>query len=162
MSQHRDDENFSQADLESPAYRQRLMRKLNCLIALLEVAMARVQKSLAGPEPDVDRLTRIRTNLESTLEVCVRARTALERREALPKDLPATLADVSKKCTLDAVSQTDPRDALRPRRRALPDGAHVEMSSRDEHLKFERLGSIRESELQGVDFEALSRQLQGF
>ena len=160
MSESQDD-HFDETNLESAEYRERLMRKLNCLIALLEVAMARVKKSLDGPEPDVDRLTRIRTNLQSTLEVCVRARTALERREALPKDLPATLADVSKSSALEGMPK-DAGDLPRPLPKRLPTGAHVEMSSRDEHRKFERLGRITPRELAGVDLETLTRRLQGF
>jgi hypothetical protein len=162
MSQSNDEENFEETNLESAEYRERLMRKLNCLIALLEVAMARVRKSLAGPEPDVNRLTRIRTNLQSTLEVCVRARTALERREALPKDLPATLADVSKQSTFEGMPKEDESKTMRARSRNLPFGAQIEMSSREEHRKFERLGKISNKDLESVDYEALSRQLQGF
>ena len=161
MSEKHEDENFDETNLESAEYRERLMRKLNCLIALLEVAMARVRKSLAGPEPDTDRLNRIRTNLQSTLEVCVRARTALERREALPKDLPATLADVSKTSSLDGMPADD-GTSFRARPRKLPMGSQIEMSSREEHRKFEKLGKISAKEVEAVDFEALSRQLQGF
>ena len=69
---------FSDDNLDSPEYRARLMRKLNCLVALLEVAISRVHQTLAGPDPDVERLERIRSNLQSTLSVCVRARVALE------------------------------------------------------------------------------------
>jgi len=162
MSQSNRDDNFEETNLESAEYRERLMRKLNCLIALLEVAMARVRKSLAGPEPDVDRLSRIRTNLQSTLEVCVRARTALERREALPKDLPATLADVSKKTTFEGLAETAGLNPERAHSHSLPDGADVEMSSGEERRKFERLGKISSEEVQSVDFESLSRLLQGF
>ena len=82
------DRPFDEDDLESPEYRDRLMRKLNALIAVLEVATAKVRKSLSGSEPDTERLTKIQANLASTLEVCQRARRALERREALPEGLP--------------------------------------------------------------------------
>ena len=88
------DQPFHESDLDSPEYRDRLMRKLNALIAVLEVATAKVRKSLAGPAPDVQRLTKIQSNLTSTLEVCRRARRALERREALPEGLPENLAAV--------------------------------------------------------------------
>ena len=74
------EEPFNETDLESPEYRERLMRKLNTLIAVLEVASAKVKRSLDGPDPDMDRLIKIRTNLSSTLEVCKRARRALQRR----------------------------------------------------------------------------------
>ena len=50
---------FSESHLDSPEYRRRLMRKLNTLIAVLEVACAKVRQSLSGPDPDIDRLNRI-------------------------------------------------------------------------------------------------------
>ncbi len=76
------EEPFSESHLGSPEYRDRLMRKLNCLIAVLEVATAKVKKSMDGSPPDAERLARICANLQSTLEVCQRARTALEKRQA--------------------------------------------------------------------------------
>ncbi len=162
MSEQPNKEPFDDANLDSAEYRERLMRKLNCLIALLEVALARVRKSLTSTDPDTDRLTRIRTNLQSTLDVCVRARTALERREALPSDLPATLADVSKQARLDKQDKLrKAKDVLRPRPRTLPAGAHVEMSSREEQRRFETMGKINKQEMDAVDFEDLARKLQG-
>jgi len=157
MSEQHRDEPFSESDLDSPEYRERLMRKLNCLIALLEVAMARVRRSMAGPDPDVERLTRIRSNLQSTLDVCLRARTALERREALPADLPTTLAQVARP---DGVSEEAAREALRPSERKLPEGAKVELSTLEERLKFERLGRIGKEEVESCDVDELARRLQ--
>ena len=72
---------YSDAHLDSPEYRKRLLRKLNTLIAVLEVACAKVRRSLAGTDPDVARLTRIQNNLKETLQVCLRAKCALERCE---------------------------------------------------------------------------------
>ena len=139
------DQPFHESDLESPEYRDRLMRKLNALIAVLEVATAKVRKSLAGPAPDVQRLTKIQTNLSSTLEVCRRARRALERREALPEGLPENLAAVVRGAESDA----------------LPPGAHAEVSTAAEKERFERMGTIRREEIESVDFEELQRQLMG-
>lgn len=138
-------EPFHESNLDDPEYRERLMRKLNCLIAVLEVANAKVKRSLAGPSPDVDRLNKIRTNLGSTLEVCRRAKRALERREALPEGLPENLAQVVRKNP--AVS--------------LPGRANVEMSSPEEHKRFEQMGRIRSDELSEVDLDDLARRLQG-
>lgn len=138
------DQPFNESDLDSPEYRERLMRKLNALIAVLEVATAKVKKSLAGPAPDVSRLTRIQGNLTNTLEVCRRARRALERRESLPEGLPENLAAV--------VRETTPRD--------LPPGSNAEMSSALEKRRFEAMGRITPSELDAVDLDALSQQLQ--
>ena len=91
MSLQPDEQPFSPSHLESSAYRKRLLRKLNTLIAVLEVACAKVRRSLQGPEPDVERLTRIHKNLKDTLDVCQKAKSALQRQEKLPSDLPPIL-----------------------------------------------------------------------
>ncbi len=143
-----DDNNkpFNEADLDSPEYRERLMRKINCLIAVLEVASAKVKRSIDGPSPDMDRLVRIQTNLSSTLEVCRRARRALERRETLPNDLPENLAAVVRQ-----VGQERPK--------GLPEGSAQELSSPEELDRFKGMGAIRKDEIESVDFDALSRSL---
>lgn len=162
MREQPDEKPFSESDLESPQYRERLMRKLNCLIALLEVAMARVRRSLAGPEPDLDRLGRIRSNLQSTLDVCLRARSALERHEALPLHLPEPLGDAARRSkTKEEAGLSELRDVLRPRTQALPIGAEVEISSPVERRKFERMGRIQRREIESCDLEELARRLQG-
>lgn len=91
MSLQPDEQPFTPSHLESSAYRKRLLRKLNTLIAVLEVACAKVRRSLQGPEPDVERLTRIHRNLKDTLDVCQKAKVALQRQEKLPADLPPIL-----------------------------------------------------------------------
>jgi hypothetical protein len=160
MNEQPDHKPFSETDLESPQYRERLMRKLNCLIALLEVAMARVRRSLAEPEPDLERLNRIRTNLQSTLDVCLRARAALERREALTLPHPEGFSHlVEPGGEADALASL--HDVIRPRRRRLPTGARIEMSSPTEMRKFERLGRIGPRDIARCDIEELTRRLQG-
>ena len=150
------EEPFSEANLDSPEYRERLMRKLNCLIAVLEVATAKVRKSLAGPSADAERLARIRTNLQSTLDVCLRARAALERREALPKDLPENLSQVIRE---SKELQAPRREA--PAEQPVARGARVEMKSSAEVEKFARLGPIDSRMVARCDLEELSRRLQG-
>jgi len=137
------DQPFDDGQLNSPEYRERLMKKLNCLIAVLEVANAKVKRSLTGPEPDVSRLTKIQTNLSSTLEVCRRARRALERREGLPSELPQNLADVVGSA----------------RYSKLPGGARYEMSSSEEHARFDAMGSVKSDEIAACDFDDLARRL---
>jgi hypothetical protein len=154
MSQEPHDESFQETNLDSPEYRERLMRKLNCLIAVLEVATAKVRKSLAEPAADTERLTRIRTNLQSTLDVCMRARSALERREALPKELPENLSQVIEETRV--VELRGPE--RRPKRAARAQGELRQA----ERAKFEKLGTIQKSELVRVDFDDLGRKLQGF
>jgi hypothetical protein len=142
---------FSESHLESPVYRERLLRKLNCLIAVLEVACAKVRQSLALPEADAERLRRIQKNLQDTLEVCQRARRALEQREQLPAELSTQLGLVTESHAL-AAAGSRPR-AERPR-------VPSEVSSAEEAERFRQLGPIRAAELGGIDFEALARMLQ--
>jgi hypothetical protein len=155
MNQEPHDESFQETNLNSPEYRERLMRKLNCLIAVLEVATAKVRKSLADPAADVERLTRIRTNLQSTLDVCVRARTALERREALPKELPENLSQVieeTRVVELRGGQKSSPQSPVRARGE----------KRQAERRKFEGMGTIKKSEIVRVDLDELTRKLQGF
>jgi hypothetical protein len=142
------EEPFSEAHLESAEYRERLLRKLNCLIAVLEVATAKVRKSLAGPEADKDRLTRIRTNLQCTLDVCLRARAALERRESLPKDVASTLVQV--------VGDVPP--PMRPAEKRAR-ATRLETASEREREKFARLGPIDPRQAKLIDFDALEKLL---
>ena len=146
---------FSESNLDSPEYRERLMRKLNCLIAVLEVAKAKVRRSMAGPSPDVERLTRIKNNLKDTLDVCLRARSALERKGQLPKGLSEDLAQA---VNPDAISADMIRAAKEP---ASPKGVHVEMESQEELERFRSLGRIDADEIASVDFDDLMKKLQG-
>ena len=145
MTSQPDDASFSDSNLDSPEYRLRLQRKLNCLIAVLEVASAKVRRSLNGPDADVERLTRIQKNLGDTLKVCQRAKRALDRREELPSDLPNVLSG-----TINSVETT------RQTR-----GAGVEMSTPMELVKFKSMGPIESDETSNVDLDELSRLLQG-
>jgi hypothetical protein len=153
MSHTPQEEPFSEASLNSPEYRERLMRKLNCLIAVLEVATAKVKKSLDSPSADMERLVRIRSNLQSTLDVCLRARAALERREALPKELPANLAQV-----VDDVAFEPGEKKLPVKKRS--GRARNEFTSKDERIKFKRLPPIDARLIRSCDLEALTRRLQ--
>lgn len=154
MNQDPQDESFQETNLNSPEYRERLMRKLNCLIAVLEVATAKVKKSLAEPEADIERLSRIRTNLQSTLEVCMRARTALERREALPKELPENLSQV-----IEETKVIESRSPVRFRKQA---GAGKDGMRKHARKRFASMGSIQKAEIVKVDLDELTRKLQGF
>ncbi len=145
-------EPFQESHLNSVEYRERLMRKLNCLIAVLEVASAKVRRSLAGAAPDVDRLKKIQANLTNTLEVCRRARRALERRESLPQDLPANLTEIVRNVSASVQGTQQPK--------RLPRGSRCEMSSAKEKARFEKLGHIRAEELARCDFDELARRFQ--
>lgn len=157
MQDNTDGQPFHESNLDSAEYRERLMRKLNTLIAVLEVAGAKVRRSLAGPEPDLERLTRIKANLQNTLEVCLRARSALEKRGALPKGLSRELTEAVSPDMLDAARMARPEE--RRRKRKLGQG--IEMTSLDEVEKFRRLGQIRRAEIETCDLEELASKLQG-
>lgn len=154
MSAEFDDQPYSESHLDSPEYRERLMRKLNTLIAVLEVACSKVRRSLAGPEPDTERLTRIHKNLRDTLRVCTRAKSALERRERLPDDLPAHLRQAVGENGLVSPAAPGPRPKI-------VGGNAIEMTSKEEGEKFDRLGPIDPREVREVDLDALCRRLLG-
>jgi len=148
MSSEYEDKPYSDSHLDSPEYRRRLLRKLNTLIAVLEVACVKVRRSLAGPNADVERLLRIQKNLKDTLQVCLRAKKALERCEQLPKGLPADLGKVPTR---------QPRPQLAGQ--AGKKGPTVEMSSPEELEKFSKLGPIESKEIRSCDLDTLCRQL---
>ncbi len=155
MSEQPDGQPFSESNLDSTEYRQRLLRKLNCLIAVLEVAGAKVRRSLAGPSPDVERLSRIKKNLQDTLEVCLRARTALEKRGKLPQKLSK---DLQRAVNPEMISSSQYQDVLQPAKP--PRGSRVEMTSEEEHDRFRKLGRIERGMVDDCDLEELLRQLQ--
>lgn len=124
-------------NLESRQYRTKLLTKLNCLIAVLEVALAKVGRSLEEPTANSDRLTRIRSNLENTLAICHRARRTLQR-------------------ALDARGST-PADRAARRKMSYRD--YIELSSIDEYRKFKTLPPISPDDLASADFDELMRRL---
>ena len=158
MSAEPEEQPYSESNLESPVYRQRLKRKLDCLIAVLEVATAKVRRSLAGPDADVERLQRIEKNLADTLQVCKRAKLALERREKLPEELPFQLDQVVQKSGLD-IPPTDAAPSG-PKPRSTPQGMVIEMSSAEEYEHFKQLDPIGGDEIASCDLDELCRQLQ--
>ena len=152
MSSQPEEQPYSDSHLDSPEYRKRLLRKLNTLIAVLEVACAKVRRSLAGPDPDIERLTRIQNNLKETLQVCLRAKRALERCEEMrleSKGAPAPVENVVPQLPA-------PADASQPA--AARAG---ELSSVDEQRKFERLGPIDLREVRACDLDSLCQRLMG-
>lgn len=157
MSEESQGKPFHESNLDSAEYRERLMRKLNTLIAVLEVANAKVRRSLAGPAPDVERLTRIKKNLADTLEVCLRARAALEKRGNLPQGLSNDLARAVNPDLLDAARLAGPGQVEIPRPSR---GRAIEMSDTQEAERFAALGRIERGMLDEVDLDELARRLQ--
>ncbi|MEO6596585.1 MAG: hypothetical protein ABIP94_17675 [Planctomycetota bacterium] len=123
--------------LSSAEYRARLTTKLNCLIAVLEVAIAKIAKSMDVPGANEERLLKIRSNLENTLSICHRAKQTLERTSTGAKRTSARGADKT---------QMTARD-------------YVELSSIDEYRKFRRMDPISKEDLQSIDFDELARRL---
>jgi hypothetical protein len=121
--------------LSSIEYRSRLTTKLNCLIAVLEVAIGKITKSMDVPGANEERLTKIRSNLENTLSICHRAKQTLDR--TAPPKVAAKLEE-SKAMTA--------RD-------------YVELTSIDEYRKFRRMDPISREELAAIDFDELARRL---
>lgn len=144
------EEPFSEANLASPEYRERLMRKLNCLIAVLEVATAKVRKNMAGAPKDAERLARISANLQSTLEVCIRARIALQRRQAASPMPPRG----------SIPAQLPPAASAPPGARE--NGARrngSDLSTRAEKRKFSQLPPIDPTAISSCDLDALAKRL---
>lgn len=122
--------------LGSTEHRTRLATKLNCLIAVLEVAITKLSRSMQTPGANQDRLTKIRRNLESTLSTCQRAKGNLH---GTPANKHATSPDAqgTDKASCD----------------------YVELTSIDEHRKFRNMAPITKDALKAIDFDELSRQL---
>jgi hypothetical protein len=150
MSSPEEQQPYSDSHLDSPEYRKRLLRKLNTLIAVLEVACAKVRRSLAGPDPDVERLTRIQNNLKETLQVCLRAKRALERCEQKTAEQPAEVQEATVVPQLPPAQKEEPIEAR-----------VVELSSTDEQRKFQRLGPIDLREVRACDLDSLCQKLIG-
>jgi hypothetical protein len=123
--------------LGSTEYRARLMTKLNCLIAVLEVAIGKISKSMDLPGANEERLLKIRSNLENTLAICHRARLTLEKTSGAGKDLVVREQNRAKMSARD----------------------YVELTSIDEYRKFKRMLPIRKDDLTTVDFDDLVRRL---
>ncbi len=147
MDSHNNDQNNgnsgnNHSGLSSSEYRAKLLTKLNCLIAVLEVAVAKISRSINLPGANEERLNKIRSNLENTLSICKRAKGTLESGMATnPKQL------LSKK---REVAQSGEKMSYRD---------YVELSSIDEYQKFKTLPPIKENELSELDMDALLRQL---
>lgn len=139
---------YSDSHLDSPEYRKRLLRKLNTLIAVLEVACAKVRRSLQGPDPDIERLTRIQNNLRETLQVCQRAKSALERCEEFNANRPAEARPEA--APAPGIPEPAKAEAQKP-----------EVRNDSERRKFERLGPIDLREVRACDVDALCRRLLG-
>lgn len=135
-SDHRGDKSLSSAD-----YRARLLTKLNCLIAVLEVAISKISRSMELPGANADRLLKIRSNLENTLSICNRAKHTLEAGST------------------DAKLPVPVRPDVRRSRPSMTYRDYVELSSIDEYQKFKNLPPIKADEIHGMDIDRLIDRL---
>lgn len=126
------------------------MRKLNCLIAVLEVATKKVERSLKSEGSDTERLTRIQTNLQDTMKVCLRARTALENRVGLPDELRERLARVA----------NEPDLAAHEELAVTRSPSQIEMHTEEGLERFKGLGPIDSESIQSCNFDELAWRLQ--
>jgi hypothetical protein len=129
--------------LGSQEYRNRLLTKLNCLVAVLEVAIAKIGRSLEAPGANEERLLKIRGNLENTLSICHRAKQTLEQNMSGTATETATKEPRSKGRDRSSMSYRD----------------YVELSSIDEYQRFKGLPPIRPEDISGADFDDLLGKL---
>jgi hypothetical protein len=129
------------SSLSSAEYRAKLLTKLNCLVAVLQVAIAKISKGMELPGANEERLLKVRGNLENTLSICKRAKVTLEKGMG-----------VSVRKRLDS-----PREASASGRMSYRD--YVELSSIDEYQKFKSLPPIEDNELASVDLDELIEKL---
>lgn len=129
--------------LSSTEYRSRLLNKLNCLVAVLEVAIGKVEKSLEADDSNQERLLRIKANLENTLAICRRAKGTLETKTPDDRTVRALEAPA-----------TEPRPEKHETFRC-----YVELSSIDEFRKFKNLPAIDKDDVSEVDIDELARKL---
>lgn len=134
-----DNPNLPEA-LSSAEYRARLFTKLNCLVAVLEVAIGKIAKSMDIPGANEERLLKIRTNLENTLAICNRAKDTLER----------------------AGAGSDKPKAIEARKSGMTARDYVELSSIEEYRKFRGMTPIAKDDIESIDFDDLARRLTDF
>ena len=129
--------------LSSAEYRAKLLTKLNCLIAVLQVAIAKISRSIDLPGANEERLLKIRNNLENTLSICKRAKGTLEKGVGVPTQRRSSGQHGEDKADAGKMSYRD----------------YVELSSIDEYKKFKELPPIETDDLDRVDLDDLIRKL---
>ena len=141
-SNNNDDHRRELAGLGSLEYRTKLLTKLNCLIAVLEVAIAKITRNLKAPGAEEQRLEKIRGNLANTLAICSRAKKTLERAMIGSSESSTTTA-------------ADVEVRRREKRGKMSYRDYVELSSIEEYQKFKNLPPISWSELDKINLEDL-------
>jgi hypothetical protein len=116
-------------------YRKKLHTKLTTLIAVLIVAIKKIEKGMSMPEANVERMRKIRDNLANTLGICERAQLTLAAQNALGGSAPMQSA---------------------------PSGAreYTEMSSVAEYRKFAALPPITSDDIESVNWDQLQDEFK--
>ncbi len=120
--------------LADPAFRRKLLNKVEALISVLEVARSRVEDNLEGNGTEAARLRKVMVNLEHTLSVCHRARRILLQAGDTNAIVPHAGNQMQLKMTF--------RD-------------YVEVMSFAEYCRFRTLGPVTPSEIRQTDLEVL-------
>lgn len=116
--------------MNNDEYRRQLTAKLNALIAVLEVALVKIEKSISLPGADEARLEKILENLKNTRTICLRAKNTLEKGARPTNAVPSGARE------------------------------YTEMSSVDEYRKFQNLPPIELTDIKDVDLMDLCDKLQ--
>lgn len=90
----------SSQQLSDPTYRAEMLTKIEALISVLQVARTKVIRNMDTPGSNSARLARVKLQVENTLKVCQKARTALSgsvpisSEEILKTDIDALCAQL--------------------------------------------------------------------
>ncbi|MCP4093385.1 MAG: hypothetical protein GY747_08045 [Planctomycetes bacterium] len=76
----------SEQKLTDPDYRAEMLNKVEALISVLEVARHKIVTNIDTGAADADRMLRVKRQVENTLKVCRRARTALRGANPISKE----------------------------------------------------------------------------
>jgi len=113
-----------------------MRRKVQGLVAILEIALARIRVEMENPGADLPRLRRVKENLTRTHRVC---------KQTLGK-LEESLAEALEVC-------------LQPRTEPMSCREYVELSSLEEYHRLRDLPPVRFEEIQEVNLDGLGERL---
>ncbi len=88
----------SEQKLSDPTYRAEMLTKIEALISVLEVARQKVVQNMDEGAPNADRMLRVKRQVENTLKVCRRARTALRGTSPISQE-EVFNTDIDELCT---------------------------------------------------------------
>ena len=142
------EKNFNGMNAEE--YKLRLLNKLNCLIAVLEVAITKINKTIETTKSNPDKLNKIKKNLENTLAICKRAKDTLERK-IKQKDYKI---ENTGSCSISHQNKINKNKEGKMTYRD-----YVELSSIKEYQKFKKLPPIKIEEVKKTNVDELIKKL---